>query len=229
MREGHEDIGYSYVVIQRGPRPSSVAEPAGRIGPVGKRVAEREVAARMAVLRELSQVDEHQNDPQSPSLSTLPPRLRSTEVKSADQESPNAIPDTQYTPADANEDMGLQTQVRAYGTGAATATGPHVDTNTSANLLPSHARQSRSLTSKSNLEESLRREAYRWPRLVFPPLKRSGHVIIDACTSEGLLFQLLHVPVFPVVTVVSALHGLSLTRDFVYRKNHAPHDPKIAG
>lgn len=31
----------------------------------------------------------------------------------------------------------------------------------------------------------LRREAYSWPRLVFPPLKRSGHIILDGCTAEG--------------------------------------------
>lgn len=35
------------------------------------------------------------------------------------------------------------------------------------------------------LREALQLEAYSWPRLVFPPLKRSGHVILDSCTSEG--------------------------------------------
>lgn len=42
------------------------------------------------------------------------------------------------------------------------------------------------LESPSNLEEALRSEAYGWPRLVFPPLKKSGHIIIDACTREGM-------------------------------------------
>lgn len=40
--------------------------------------------------------------------------------------------------------------------------------------------------SPSNLKEVLRSEAYGWPRLVFPPLKKSGHIIIDACTREGM-------------------------------------------
>ncbi len=31
----------------------------------------------------------------------------------------------------------------------------------------------------------LREEAYHWPRLVAPPLKRSGHVVMDACCSNG--------------------------------------------
>ena len=33
--------------------------------------------------------------------------------------------------------------------------------------------------------EEIRKEAYTWPRLIFPPLKRSGHVILDGCTNEG--------------------------------------------
>lgn len=40
--------------------------------------------------------------------------------------------------------------------------------------------------SAEELQEALRLEAYGWPRLVFPPLKRSGHVILDSCTAEGL-------------------------------------------
>lgn len=35
------------------------------------------------------------------------------------------------------------------------------------------------------LENALRQEAYHWPRLVFKPLKRSGHIILDACAPEG--------------------------------------------
>ncbi len=39
---------------------------------------------------------------------------------------------------------------------------------------------------RSELQEILRKEAYSWPRLVFPPLKRSGHIVLDSCTAEGL-------------------------------------------
>lgn len=38
---------------------------------------------------------------------------------------------------------------------------------------------------RAELEEALRLEAYSWPRLVFPPLKKGGHVILDGCTTEG--------------------------------------------
>ena len=40
--------------------------------------------------------------------------------------------------------------------------------------------------SPAELEEQLRQEAYRWPRLVFSPLKKSGHIILDSCTAEGI-------------------------------------------
>lgn len=40
--------------------------------------------------------------------------------------------------------------------------------------------------SAEELQEALRLEAFSWPRLVFPPMKRSGHVILDSCTAEGL-------------------------------------------
>lgn len=47
--------------------------------------------------------------------------------------------------------------------------------------------------SAEELKEALRLEAYGWPRLVFPPLKRSGHVILDSCTAEGMFcFVFLH-------------------------------------
>jgi ribosomal protein RSM22 (predicted rRNA methylase) len=38
----------------------------------------------------------------------------------------------------------------------------------------------------SELQAQLRKEAYQWPRLVFPPLKKSGHIILDTCTADGI-------------------------------------------
>lgn len=39
--------------------------------------------------------------------------------------------------------------------------------------------------SADEVQEALRLEAFSWPRLVFPPMKKSGHVILDSCTAEG--------------------------------------------
>ena len=38
---------------------------------------------------------------------------------------------------------------------------------------------------RSQTEDDLRKEAYHWPRLVYPPLKRSGHVVMDTCHPSG--------------------------------------------
>jgi ribosomal protein RSM22 (predicted rRNA methylase) len=40
-----------------------------------------------------------------------------------------------------------------------------------------------------DVNEAIRLEAYQWPRLVFPPLKKSGHIILDGCTAEGKPFH----------------------------------------
>jgi len=44
--------------------------------------------------------------------------------------------------------------------------------------------------SADELQEALRLEAFGWPRLVFPPMKRSGHVILDSCTPEGKVMRI---------------------------------------
>ena len=48
--------------------------------------------------------------------------------------------------------------------------------------------------SPSELQAQLRLEAYQWPRLIFSPLKKGGHAILDACTFEGVSFP--HIPIF---------------------------------
>ncbi|KAG6380818.1 mitochondrial small ribosomal subunit Rsm22-domain-containing protein [Boletus reticuloceps] len=125
-KQGHEDIGYSYVVIRRGPRPDSTAldargRPVGRTGGVEREAIER-ANAGTSVLRELQRAHEHRHD-----RTKAEPRLES--------------------PFD-------------------------------------------EFDSPSELKEVLRSEAYGWPRLVFPPLKKSGHIIIDACTREGKIMRL---------------------------------------
>lgn len=44
---------------------------------------------------------------------------------------------------------------------------------------------------QEDLEAALREESFSWPRLVFPPLKRSGHIILDGCTSEGKIMRMI--------------------------------------
>ncbi|TFK26729.1 3-methyl-2-oxobutanoate hydroxymethyltransferase [Coprinopsis marcescibilis] len=42
----------------------------------------------------------------------------------------------------------------------------------------------------AELDDTLRQEAYHWPRLVFPPMKKSGHIILDSCTAEGKIMRM---------------------------------------
>ncbi|KAG6851369.1 hypothetical protein H0H93_005767 [Arthromyces matolae] len=44
--------------------------------------------------------------------------------------------------------------------------------------------------SPEELEEALRLESYIWPRLVFSPIKNSGHILLDSCTAEAKIMRL---------------------------------------
>ncbi|KAG2138665.1 mitochondrial small ribosomal subunit Rsm22-domain-containing protein [Suillus bovinus] len=130
-REGHEDIEYSYVAIQRGPRPSMVGEgistqvrSVGRVGAIGREEAEQIRLKEERVTKEL--------------------------VLDADH---------------------VETRYEAE------ATDP-----IPSEILPAE--------NSEEVEAALRNEAFHWPRLVFPPLKKSGHIIIDACTAEGKIMRL---------------------------------------
>lgn len=116
---GHEDTGYSYVVIRRGVRPTRVHTKVGRIGEVGRR--ELEKPSRV----------------QAP-ISELNP----------DGEQPHSIQEASIVGADSGD-------------------------------IPTPANE--------EITAALRAEAYSWPRLVFPPLKKSGHIIMDGCTHEGTI------------------------------------------
>lgn len=119
---GHEDIQYSYVVIQRGARPDRVDTKIGRIGEVGKRALAAE-------------------------------RLSKTPIK----------------------------ELVIYVEGDESALPSEIELPQRP-LDPDHA------LSASDVQAQLRLEAYQWPRLIFPPLKKSGHAILDACTADGVSF-----------------------------------------
>ena len=116
---GHEDIGYSYVVIRRGPRPSIPDVKVGRLGDVGKRQKQLEEAKRPPVELEV--------DDGSPQTSST-----------------HAIASTQPE-----------------------------------KTMESHDRD------PEEIEELMKAEAFHWPRLILPPLKKSGHVVMDVCDPSG--------------------------------------------
>jgi ribosomal protein RSM22 (predicted rRNA methylase) len=40
-------------------------------------------------------------------------------------------------------------------------------------------------------ESDITQQAYRWPRLIQPPLKKNGHVVMDVCASEGEIQRMI--------------------------------------
>jgi hypothetical protein len=128
VKAGHEDVGYSYVVIRRGQRPQRPDGEVGRLGSVGLRGQQKQAQIE-APMAELSVQDDAVRPELVAHVSPKEPALHSIEL--------------------------------------------------AAEVQPSE-----------EVKSALRSEAYYWPRLVFPPLKRSGHIILDACTSEGILIHI---------------------------------------
>jgi len=128
---GHEDIGYSYVVLRRGARPEIPQSKVGRIGEVGR--LELENLKSKVDLIELQLHDDHEQE--SIHLSDDLASAKYDPILSSD----NGVEDSDAAQKD----------------------------------------------NKEQLSQSLRQEAFHWPRLVFPPLKRSGHVVLDCCVPEG--------------------------------------------
>lgn len=66
-------------------------------------------------------------------------------------------------------------------------TCPNIAGSDSSLKSQDHAEQpfNEELASTEDIEAALRLEAYHWPRLVMPPLKKSGHIILDGCTAQG--------------------------------------------
>ncbi|KAF8167449.1 mitochondrial small ribosomal subunit Rsm22-domain-containing protein [Crassisporium funariophilum] len=126
---GHEDMEYSYVVIQRGARPDPVRTDIGRIGNVGRRAINAEFAK-------------------------VP--MKELEVQPA------------LSDSGAEDTAGISRPAQP----------PSTSLSIDETLAP------------SEVQTQLRLEAYHWPRLVFPPLKKSGHIILDSCTPEGKIMRL---------------------------------------
>jgi hypothetical protein len=116
---GHEDIGYAYVVIRRGPRPRIPDVKVGRQGEVGRQQIQLEEAKRPLVELELDD-----------GIPRSPPEPVTTYI----------FPEKRLEPHD---------------------------------------------LSSAEIDTLLKAEAFHWPRLVFPPLKRSGHVVMDICSPSG--------------------------------------------
>jgi hypothetical protein len=52
---------------------------------------------------------------------------------------------------------------------------------------------------EDQVEQGLRKEAYMWPRVVAPPMKRAGHVILDTCFPDGASLPSLPLSYRPLI------------------------------
>ncbi|CAE6470550.1 unnamed protein product [Rhizoctonia solani] len=55
---------------------------------------------------------------------------------------------------------------------------------------PSQIREPAEPTGKVSEEDALRSAIGTWPRIIYPPMKRSGHVVMDTCTNEGSIARI---------------------------------------
>ena len=148
---GHEDIGYSYVVIQRGSRPplDPNSHSVGKMGPISYEELQKETDRRTGLVL---YPDTHANEEFI--------RAQEEDIQAAEMTTGRVTPE-----------------------------------------------------SLADIEDSLRKHAYHWPRLVFPPLKRSGHIILDSCTPSGRMY---------------CIHIICLCSPSS-RKSYAHDDPQVSG
>ena len=91
--------------------------------------------------------------------------------------------------------------------------------------------------SPPEVQALLRQEAYQWPRLVFPPLKKGGHIILDACTVTGV--SCYHILIFNLTEILGQIMRITITKSqgkqpyYDARKSKwgdiFPHPPKKPG
>lgn len=162
-KRGEEDVGYSYVVIRRGDRarpPFAVGQLQGREGAVA-RWAEDARRVREADLDKTWVM--HESDINL--ISAVPVDEDGSRVVLE-----NAV-EGKVVLQKAQEE-----EVVAVGEITEEEDLASVSSSLDPDNLPSQ---------NDNLEATLREESYSWPRINFSPLKRNGHVIIDACMPEG--------------------------------------------
>lgn len=151
--QGHEDMGYSYIVVRRGPRPSNPGTTVGRVGPIGRVALEKELESQIPV-KELV--------------------LHSEPESARPGEELNSSVDEDPTEIQASEEPAIPA-----------ATRPVKELDSSVDEDSTEIQASEEPATPAALDAALRLEAYNWPRLIFPPLKKSGHIILDGCTPEG--------------------------------------------
>ncbi|KAF8604014.1 hypothetical protein BDV93DRAFT_492700 [Ceratobasidium sp. AG-I] len=163
-REGHEDVAYSYVVVRRGQGPTTHFSQ--RYGSPNVRGLVGAIGREEA---EKTLRDEEQG--------------KRKKAKGKGKEKAPKM-EKGRTVLEVGEDgvwRGLGERAKPHGAEA---------------LAESNMNQLRDESTSDGASEeiseetALRSAITTWPRIVYPPLKRSGHVILDTCTNEGSIARM---------------------------------------
>ncbi|KAJ9476372.1 putative S-adenosyl-L-methionine-dependent RNA methyltransferase RSM22, mitochondrial [Pseudozyma hubeiensis] len=217
---GEENVGYSYVVVRRGTRPSLVSEAKRRLG-VDRGAKEeqvRDVVEELTVeaaktrtgildllrtakkanterktLEEIGAIPAIGGDEGATAgdADTAPVGEGEMSDEQAMDELLKLLPDAvkaEFAASSSDTDSpaltaeqldSIMASVRSTASTSATSDDyaePSTTTDASTITLPAP-------TSSSEL--AMRLESYTWPRLIRSPLKKGGHVTLDACCSSG--------------------------------------------
>ncbi|SPO21405.1 uncharacterized protein UTRI_00882 [Ustilago trichophora] len=212
--KGEENVGYSYVVVRRGTRPSLLAE------------AQRRVSGEVDVLQTVQYLSAEASKTKTGILDMLRnAKKASAERRLLQEVDPSAAltsPSPHYTsPSGGEGEMSddqameellkllpeaMQAEITQNSTSSEQLTPEQMDS-----ILSSlrSTLSSPTSTSSSDLQQDLdiaaadesgeisvpaptfeselamRLESYSWPRLIKSPLKKGGHVTLDACCASG--------------------------------------------
>ena len=209
---GEENVGYSYVVVRRGVRPSFKGEAKRRLAVQGREEVGpeevREIVDELAreagtsrtgildLLRGAKSKEAERRMLQEVQVDTQGQEAMQGDTCQAEMSDDQAMDELlQLLPdvvkaefeAEANEPMTaeqLDSIIASIRSSITSPPPPSFPPTASASATPDDPSLAHPTdTAASDL--AMRLESYTWPRLIRPPLKKGGHVTLDACCSTG--------------------------------------------
>ncbi|CAE6450919.1 unnamed protein product [Rhizoctonia solani] len=158
--EGHEDVAYSYVVIRRGQGPMI-----HHTQKYGSLLADGLVGAVGRESAEKALLDENSGNSKRKSQ-------------------------TQGRGRDRRGRQVLEVGTDGVWSGLVDTRAMEQEEVGAGRNDPSQTQEPAESNEKVSEEEALRSAIGTWPRIIYPPMKRSGHVIMDTCTNQGSIARI---------------------------------------
>ncbi|SPO20485.1 uncharacterized protein UTRI_00882_B [Ustilago trichophora] len=213
--KGEENVGYSYVVVRRGTRPSLLAEAQRRVSGQDEVLetvqhlsaeASKTKTGILDMLRNAKKASAERRmlqevDPNAALTSPTPQnasREGGEDEMSDDQameELLKLLPEAmqaEFTQSSASSEQLTPEQMDSILSSLRSTLSPPIRSSTSDVQqeldLAAAADESEEISVPASTFESelaMRLESYSWPRLIKSPLKKGGHVTLDACCASG--------------------------------------------